>query len=148
MTTLEAADAAWRATVKLPTGTEGVLDLSIRKADFIRGYEAAAEAAEARYDCHGGPGTTIPACGACLTCVMREREEFKQTAADVAAVLKSEQERLTTMVDQLLEHAGKCECEGGECSRCGEIVCPHRDPMHFHHDGCPSCYAADHKEDQ
>ena len=23
------------------------------------------------YDCHGGPGTTEPACGACITCLHR-----------------------------------------------------------------------------
>lgn len=32
-----------------------------------------------------------------------------------------------------------CTEESGECSKCGEICCPHKDKMHFHHDGCPSC---------
>lgn len=45
-------------------------------------------------------------------------------------------ERMQTMVDALLNH---CDKEGGECSVCGTIVCPHKDSMHFHHDGCPSC---------
>lgn len=35
------------------------------------------------------------------------------------------------------------ECQGvngdGECSECGEICCPHGEPLHFHHDGCPAC---------
>ena len=44
--------------------------------------------------------------------------------------------RLATMADALLAH---CDKENGECSVCGTIVCPHKDGMHFHHDGCPSC---------
>lgn len=27
-----------------------------------------------------------------------------------------------------------------ECLDCGERDCPHGDPLHYHHDGCPSCY--------
>lgn len=30
-------------------------------------------------------------------------------------------------------------CHDAECAECSRIVCPHGDPMHFHHDGCPSC---------
>jgi hypothetical protein len=26
----------------------------------------------AQYDCHAGPGTTLPACGGCVTCLLRE----------------------------------------------------------------------------
>jgi len=39
-------------------------------------------------------------------------------------------------LDALLAH---CDKEGGECSECSKIICPHKDEMHFHHDGCPSC---------
>jgi len=39
-------------------------------------------------------------------------------------------------VDEILN---SCTAEGGECSTCSIIICPHADPMHFHHDGCPSC---------
>lgn len=46
--------------------------------------------------------------------------------------------RLGTMVDELLEHCGDPECMG-----CGAIVCPHGEPLHFHHDGCPSCCQED-----
>lgn len=42
--------------------------------------------------------------------------------------------RLRTMTDRLLAH-----CPDGECYECGEIVCPHNEPLHFHHDGCPCC---------
>jgi len=38
------------------------------------------------------------------------------------------------IIDALLNH-----CEDGECHVCSQIICPHGDGMHFHHDGCPSC---------
>lgn len=32
------------------------------------------------------------------------------------------------------------QCPGGECChQCAEIFCPHAEPLHFHHDGCPVC---------
>lgn len=34
-----------------------------------------------------------------------------------------------------------CEAESGECSLCAILDCPHADPMHYHHDGCPSCWS-------
>lgn len=27
----------------------------------------------------------------------------------------------------------------GECIICGSIICPHGEPLHYHHDGCPAC---------
>ncbi len=33
--------------------------------------------------------------------------------------------------------------EIGECSACGVIACPYDEPLHFHHDGCPSCIGAE-----
>ena len=27
----------------------------------------------------------------------------------------------------------------GECVACGERDCPHGEPLHLHHDGCPAC---------
>lgn len=53
-------------------------------------------------------------------------------------------ERMSKRIKTLEEQVGKlldhCKLEGGECSKCAVIVCPHKDPMHLHHDGCPSCY--------
>jgi hypothetical protein len=42
------------------------------------------------------------------------------------------------LTDELLN-----ECTDCECIACGVIVimCPHGEPLHFHHDGCPACYA-------
>jgi hypothetical protein len=31
-------------------------------------------------------------------------------------------------------------CKVGECIICGLLVCPHAEPLHFHHDGCPACH--------
>lgn len=42
--------------------------------------------------------------------------------------------RLHTIINDLLQH-----CEDGECAVCGAAVCPCHEPLHFHHDGCPSC---------
>ncbi|ATW62283.1 hypothetical protein Psp6_00030 [Pseudomonas phage Psp6] len=38
------------------------------------------------------------------------------------------------VIDALLLH-----CDDPECLKCGAIICPHGEPLHFHHDGCPSC---------
>lgn len=31
-------------------------------------------------------------------------------------------------------------CKEPECIYCGMKKCPHGEPLHFHHDGCPACY--------
>lgn len=51
-----------------------------------------------------------------------------------------EYDRLVVMVGALLNH---CDKDGGECHMCSVIVCPLKDPLHFHHDGCPSCSVAE-----
>lgn len=30
-------------------------------------------------------------------------------------------------------------CDDGECMTCAVLACPHYEPLHFHHDGCPAC---------
>lgn len=30
-------------------------------------------------------------------------------------------------------------CPDSECSTCAYLICPYREALHFHHDGCPSC---------
>lgn len=33
-----------------------------------------------------------------------------------------------------------CDKSGNdECLVCGERDCPHGEPLHYHHDGCPAC---------
>jgi hypothetical protein len=43
---------------------------------------------------------------------------------------------LLLQVNRLLAH-----CPDPECEKCSVIICPREDPLHFHHDGCPSCNA-------
>lgn len=31
------------------------------------------------------------------------------------------------------------ECDDPECMICAIAYCPHYEPLHFHHDGCPAC---------
>lgn len=31
-------------------------------------------------------------------------------------------------------------CDGGECMWCARLDCPFGDSLHYHHDGCPSCW--------
>ena len=35
------------------------------------------------------------------------------------------------------------ECPQDECAACALKWCPDKDPMHYHHDGCPSCAASE-----
>lgn len=30
-------------------------------------------------------------------------------------------------------------CPDAECTKCAVRDCPHAEPMHYHHDGCPAC---------
>ena len=30
-------------------------------------------------------------------------------------------------------------CDATECMICSIAQCPHSEPLHFHHDGCPAC---------
>lgn len=53
-----------------------------------------------------------------------------------AELAKLVRERKFKEADVLLN---QCKLDHGECSLCGLAVCPKRDTMHFHHDGCPSC---------
>lgn len=45
-------------------------------------------------------------------------------------------------------NAALAECDDPECGICAQIMCPVGDPMHFHHDGCPSCARYESEEDE
>lgn len=55
------------------------------------------------YDCKGGPGTTEPACGACVTCMHRVIEEkdarIKRLEEALDLVLKMRNDWLEMQVD-------------------------------------------------
>jgi len=33
-------------------------------------------------------------------------------------------------------------CPLAECAECSVRDCPHQEPLHYHHDGCPACWAS------
>lgn len=39
-------------------------------------------------------------------------------------------------------HVREPDCSESECALCGFLDCPFEDPLHYHHDGCPSCWTA------
>lgn len=51
------------------------------------------------YDCHGGPGTTADACGACVTCLHRVIEGLERERDAV----KARVERMECAGDRLFE---------------------------------------------
>lgn len=34
-------------------------------------------------------------------------------------------------------------CKVAECMECAVIDCPYKEPLHYHHDGCPACETAE-----
>jgi hypothetical protein len=62
----------------------------------------------------------------------RKLQDYDRVVADL--------NRMRVIADALLNH---CDKEGGECRVCSVICCPLKDPLHFHHDGCPSCCQAE-----
>lgn len=77
-------EAAWRISRS---------DLQHEHSRLIKERARSAE----RYDCHAGPGTTQPACGACLTCVMRERDEAREKVKELEAHLETRVSRITEL---------------------------------------------------
>ena len=59
-----------------------------------------------------------------------------QSSESAARAAYKEMMRLSEIADVLLNH---CDKDNGECMTCSTIVCPHKEPLHFHHDGCPAC---------
>lgn len=58
---------------------------------------------------------------------------------------KAELDRIGVELDTLLN---QCPAESGECGICAMIICPSKDSMHFHHDGCPSCAVCGWEEEE
>lgn len=56
---------------------------------------------------------------------------------NLAELLKDKEKislRMSKQINKLLAHCGDTEC-----SECAKIICPFKEELHFHHDGCPSC---------
>ena len=69
-----------------------------------------------------------------LTAELAEAQGNKAEQARHCQGLMAQLIEAREKMDRLLAH-----CPDAECHTCGEIVCPHGEPLHFHHDGCPAC---------
>lgn len=67
-------------------------------------------------------------------------DQMRQFREEGVREAKAESEK---MIDALLAH-----CDDPECFTCGKIICPHSEPLHFHHDGCPACAEHDAAQSQ
>jgi len=47
------------------------------------------------------------------------------------------------MFDRIVLHPSADECDIDECWICAIRDCPYHEPLHYHHDGCPSCFGDD-----
>lgn len=47
--------------------------------------------------------------------------------------------RETPAGDRIFRHTCSTPEDDGECMACSQIDCPDREPLHYHHDGCPCC---------
>lgn len=64
------------------------------------------------------------------------KEQLQAELAEEKARFQTLMNESTDKIQHLLDH-----CADGECSTCGTILCPSKEPLHFHHDGCPACCA-------
>jgi hypothetical protein len=46
-----------------------------------------------------------------------------------------------SLESQIPGHPAIEECLDRECMICSVRDCPHKEPLHYHHDGCPCCDA-------
>lgn len=57
------------------------------------------------YDCHRGPGTTKPACGACVTCLHRVIEQKDQRIQRLEEVVKAVAVIAPRIIEAIPEYA-------------------------------------------
>lgn len=66
--------------------------------------------------------------------------EFAEAPTTFACPHADEQDHYEFYCDDCLQHhTPTSECTDQECIMCGARDCPHGEPLHYHHDGCPSC---------
>jgi len=59
------------------------------------------------------------------------------TQADAITILRQILGWTSTEADTCTRNAETCPND--ECLLCGIRDCPAHEPLHYHHDGCPSC---------
>lgn len=56
-------------------------------------------------------------------------------------IRKDEREKEKMFYQEIIKQVHPLnKCDDSECILCGIAHCPHAEPLHFHHDGCPACY--------
>lgn len=61
------------------------------------------------YDCHGGPGTTEPACGACITCLNRVIERLTVAGDALADCIRYDSPRYEIEIINRWDEAKDCK---------------------------------------
>jgi hypothetical protein len=80
--------------------------------------------------------TDLTSCESRLAEAEQERDQAWNDAERLRGVIEGWHHTVKQYVslDEMLD----C-CRDDECTICGILACPERDPLHFHHDGCPAC---------
>lgn len=63
---------------------------------------------------------------------------------EVEALARHQADNAADVVRYVIEsetHPPTAECPDAECDVCAFRDCPHRETLHYHHDGCPACDA-------
>ncbi len=88
------------------------------------------------HDYHPRVKTVCRHCRALVAEVERLKESESTVVRLVGAAAKAEAE--VERLRAVIKHRSGV-CRDVECWMCSMKRCPNFDPMHFHHDGCPSC---------
>jgi hypothetical protein len=51
------------------------------------------------------------------------------------------------LLSKVPDHPATKDCPDQECLVCGIRDCPHKEPLHYHHDGCPVCSFEENEKD-
>jgi len=79
-----------RPNADLVVALRNIAPAMIEEIEALRGEVGGQRLrAEAAFDCHGGPGTTTPGCGACVSCCLRRAEAAEAEVARLSAVLNT-----------------------------------------------------------
>ena len=79
----------------------------------------------------------------CVTCWATDAKQWESRTRELELGLTAQTDR----ADQLAEVIGTLKqvhveyCADSGCDICAVLVCPHHEPLHYHHDGCPACDA-------
>lgn len=55
------------------------------------------------------------------------------------ATEEEDEDLMEWIARRIVSHPIKAVCDEDECFICAVRDCPEREPLHYHHDGCPAC---------